>query len=147
MKIYEEIEWRAFDFTDEARENLRYMTDEQIDKIWNYLEINFTTGLSYYDINHFFTYSTKEIAFRLGFDCWEQLVSTHLMRKSREYLTKVDTPIIVHDHGCVGFLYCARIEGYTTTTACEKMCPHYSSCQNIADMDDTFKQAEYFGVL
>lgn len=147
MKIYKEIRWQDFDFNDKARENMRYLTDEQIEKVWEYLETYYPEGLSYHDTNNFFTYNIKSLSYLFGFDCWEQLVNTHLMRKRKEYITQVDTPIIIYEGEYEGLLYCARIQGYTTMTACEKMCPHHSSCDNIADMDDIFKEAEYFGVL
>lgn len=38
--------------------------------------------------------------------------------------------------------YCARIEGYTILDACEKLCPRYSSCDTVAEMNDVLKEYE-----
>lgn len=33
-------------------------------------------------------------------------------------------------------IYCARIYGWTTLTACEQLCPCYYSCDNVAACGD-----------
>lgn len=38
--------------------------------------------------------------------------------------------------------YCARIEGYTILDACEKLCPRYSYCDTVAEMNDVLKEYE-----
>ena len=52
----------------------------------------------------------------------------------QKYIETGETPDVV--------LYCASVYGWTTLTACEKLCPRYYSCDNVAVCDDYLCQYE-----
>lgn len=43
----------------------------------------------------------------------------------------MDIPHILDNGKDIAF-YCARLEGKTTLTACEELCPRHSSCDTVA---------------
>ncbi len=47
----------------------------------------------------------------------------------------MDNPLIL-DNGKDITFYCARLEGKTILTACETLCPRYSSCDTAAMAND-----------
>lgn len=53
----------------------------------------------------------------------------------------MDRPLILDNGKDIAF-YCARIEGKTTLTACEKLCPRHSSCDTAAMANDELASYE-----
>lgn len=47
----------------------------------------------------------------------------------------MDRPLILDNGKDIAF-YCAMLEGKTTLTACEELCPRHSSCDTVAMAND-----------
>lgn len=59
----------------------------------------------------------------------------------------MDNPLILDNGKDIAF-YCARLEGKTTLTACEELCPRYSSCDTTGAANDElalYEKAEQTG--
>lgn len=59
----------------------------------------------------------------------------------------MDRPLIL-DNGKDVIFHCASLEGKTTLTACEELCPRYSSCDTAAMANDElalYEKAEKTG--
>ena len=59
----------------------------------------------------------------------------------------MDKPLIIDNGKDIAF-YCARIEGKTTLTACEELCPRHSSCDTVGMANDElalYEKAEKTG--
>lgn len=53
----------------------------------------------------------------------------------------MDNPLILDNGKDIAF-YCARLEGKTTLTACEQLCPRYSSCDTAGMANDELARYE-----
>ena len=53
----------------------------------------------------------------------------------------MENPLIL-DNGMDIAFYCARLEGKTTLTACEELCPRYSSCDTAGMANDELARYE-----
>lgn len=49
---------------------------------------------------------------------------------------------IVIEYGKDVFFHCGRIDSHTVLDACEKLCPRYSSCDTVAEMNDILRDYE-----
>ena len=59
----------------------------------------------------------------------------------------MDKPLIMDNGKDIAF-YCARLEGKTTLTACEELCPRHTSCDTVAIANDElalYEKAEKTG--
>ena len=56
----------------------------------------------------------------------------------------MDRPLILDNGKDIAF-YCAKLDGKTTLTACEKFCPRYSSCDTAGMANDELASYETIG--
>ena len=75
MKVTEDIDLRDFEFWSGARDNVKYLTDDELDTIQSILEDSYPDGMSKTDINDFFWFESDTIAEWLGYDNFEQIIN------------------------------------------------------------------------
>ena len=75
MKVTEDIDLRDFEFWSGARDNVKYLTDNELDTIQSILEDSYPDGMSKTDINDFFWFEDDTIAEWLGYDNFEQIIN------------------------------------------------------------------------
>lgn len=72
----------------------------------------------------------------------------YLKENALDTLIEIVTTPLIRIEGDVEAVYrCDYLNGYTTLTACAKLCPKYSSCYAVAEANDTFLEAEEQGLL
>lgn len=73
MKIYSETSLRNFPFWDGAKDRVKYLTSDQLDRIESILEMDNPDGMEDTEINDIFWFEEDWIADMLGFSSWENL--------------------------------------------------------------------------
>ena len=74
MKIYEEKSLIEFEFWSGAKDTVKYLTDEELDKIEAILEELNPDGLSDTEVNDIFWFEDDWIAEMLGYEDFEELM-------------------------------------------------------------------------
>jgi hypothetical protein len=74
MKIYREISLREFDFWGEARNTVKYLTNDELDRIERILEEICIKSLSETELNDFFWFENDVIASWLGYEDFDKLM-------------------------------------------------------------------------
>lgn len=75
MKIYKEDSLRNFDFWSGAVDTVKYLTEEELDRIETILEDAYPDGMDETEINDFFWFEDDTIAEWLGYDDFEELMN------------------------------------------------------------------------
>ena len=73
MKIIKEDSLRNFDFWSDARDRVKYLSDEDFDQIEETLEEIYPDGMTETEINDLFWFDEDTIAEWLGYSDWEEL--------------------------------------------------------------------------
>lgn len=81
MKIYREISLREFDFSEDARDTVKYLTNEELDRIERILEEICIKSLSETELNDFFWFENDVIASWLGYKDFDELMMERDNRK------------------------------------------------------------------
>ena len=84
MKVTEDIDLRDFEFWSGARDNVKYLTDDELDTIQSILEDSYPDGMSKTDINDFFWFDCDTIAEWLGYSDFEELMNRDVDNKLEE---------------------------------------------------------------
>ena len=74
MKIYKEVSLREFNFWEGARDTVKYLTDEELDRIERILEEVFIQTLSETELNDLFWFEGDTIAGWLGYRDFDELI-------------------------------------------------------------------------
>lgn len=75
MKIYKEVSGSDFEFWSGARDTVKYLTDDEIEQIFNDLEDCYPEGMSETEVNDFFWFDDDTIADWLGWPDFETLMN------------------------------------------------------------------------
>ena len=76
MKIYKEISGRYdFDFWSGARDTVNYLTDDEVEQIFDMLEEIYPEGMDETELNDFFWFEDDTIAEWLGYDSFEDIMN------------------------------------------------------------------------
>jgi DNA-dependent RNA polymerase auxiliary subunit epsilon len=75
LKIYRESDLTDFEFWSGARDTVKYLTDDEIRTIGQYLEDIYPDGCTETDINDFFWFEDDTIAEWLGYDSFEDIMN------------------------------------------------------------------------
>lgn len=73
MKIYKEISLRDFHYSEEAQNTVKYLKDEELDLIDDYLSQLYPEGVTGEQLNSFFFINIEDIAALCGYENWETL--------------------------------------------------------------------------
>lgn len=74
MKVYREVNGRGFEFWSGAKSTVEYLTGEEIDTIFDYLEECNPDGMNETEVNDFFWFEDDTIAEWLGWPDFETLM-------------------------------------------------------------------------
>lgn len=66
MKIYKEVNANDFEFWSGARDTVKYLTDDEVEQIFDELEILYPEGMDETEVNDFFWFDDDTIADWLG---------------------------------------------------------------------------------
>ena len=72
MKVYKETNGSDFDFWSGARDTVKYLTEEQIEEVFNILEEIYPEGMTETEINDFFWFEDDTIAEWLGYSSFDE---------------------------------------------------------------------------
>lgn len=75
MKIYKEVSGTDFEFWSGARDTVKYLTDNEIEQIFNHLEECYPEGMDEAEVNDFFWFEDDTIADWLGWPDFETLMT------------------------------------------------------------------------
>ena len=74
MKIYKEVSGTNFEFWSGARDTVKYLTDDEVEQIFNILEDCYPEGMDETEVNDFFWFEDDTIADWLGWPDFETLM-------------------------------------------------------------------------
>lgn len=74
MKIYKEVSSADFEFWSGARDTVKYLTDDEVEQIFNILEDSYPEGMDETEVNDFFWFEDDQIADWLGWPDFETLM-------------------------------------------------------------------------
>lgn len=74
MKIYKEVYASDFEFWSGARDTVKYLTDDEIEQIFDELESLYPEGMDETEVNDFFWFDDGQIADWLGWPDFETLM-------------------------------------------------------------------------
>lgn len=75
MKIIKEVETRYdFEFWSGAKDTVKYLTDEEVEAIFDILEECYPDGMTETEVNDFFWFEDDTIAEWLGYDSFEDIM-------------------------------------------------------------------------
>jgi hypothetical protein len=74
MKVYREISLRKFEFWAGAKDRVKYLTDEELDRIEEVLEDLCPKGLSEVELNDLFWFDEDLVAEWLGYESFEEIM-------------------------------------------------------------------------
>lgn len=75
MKIYMEQKLRDFEFWAGARDTIKYLTPEELDKVEEYLDEISPEGMSETEVNDFVWFDCDTIAELLGYDDFDAMMA------------------------------------------------------------------------
>lgn len=73
MKVYKEVSGYEFEFWAGAKDRVKYLTYDEIEKIFSILEAEEPDGMSETEVNDFFWFEEDTIAEWLGYDSFEEI--------------------------------------------------------------------------
>ena len=74
MKIYKEVNAYNFDFWSGAKDTVKYLTDEEVNIIFEMLEELYPEGMDETQVNDFFWFEDDTIAEWLGYRSFEEIM-------------------------------------------------------------------------
>jgi pyruvate/oxaloacetate carboxyltransferase len=74
MKVYREISLREFEFWGGARDTVKYLTDDELDRIQQILEEIYIQTLTETELNDLFWFEGDVIAGWLGYRDFDELI-------------------------------------------------------------------------
>lgn len=74
MKVYKETNGSDFDFWSGARDTVKYLTEEQIEEVFNILEEIYPEGMTETEVNDFFWFEDDTIAEWLGYSSFDEIM-------------------------------------------------------------------------
>ena len=75
MRVYKEVSnVYDFEFWSGGEATAKYLTDDEIEQVFNYLEELYPEGLSENQVNDFFWFDDDEIARLLGYESFEEIM-------------------------------------------------------------------------
>lgn len=76
MKVIKEIyDARDFDFWSGAKNTVKYLTDDEVETIFNMLEDIYPDGMDETEVNDFFWFEDETIADWLGYGSFEEIIN------------------------------------------------------------------------
>lgn len=73
MKIYKDYELNDFKFWEGAKDNVKYLSNDDFAVIESELEQMYPEGIEEIELNDFFRYDMDEVSKMLGYDDFEDL--------------------------------------------------------------------------
>lgn len=74
MKVYKEVNAYNFDFWSGAKDTVKYLTDEEVNMIFDMLEELYPEGMDETQVNDFFWFEEDTIAEWLGYRSFEEIM-------------------------------------------------------------------------
>ena len=74
MKVYKEVNAYNFDFWSGAKDTVKYLTDEEVNMIFEMLEELYPEGMDETEVNDFFWFEDDTIAEWLGYRSFEEIM-------------------------------------------------------------------------
>lgn len=74
MKVYKEVNACDFDFWSGAKDTVKYLTDEEVNMIFEMLEELYPEGMDETQVNDFFWFEDDTIAEWLGYRSFEEIM-------------------------------------------------------------------------
>ena len=74
MKVYKEVNAYNFDFWSGAKDTVKYLTDEEVNTIFEMLEELYPEGMGETEVNDFFWFEDDTIAEWLGYRSFEEIM-------------------------------------------------------------------------
>jgi hypothetical protein len=74
MKVYRETSLNEFAFWAGAKDKVKYLTDEELDRIEQILDVLCPDGLSETELNNLFWFDDDVIAEWLGYESFEEIM-------------------------------------------------------------------------
>ena len=76
MKVYKEVSGRHdFDFWSGAGDTVNYLTDDEVEQIFEMLEEIYPEGMDETTVNDFFWFEDETIAEWLGYDSFDDIMN------------------------------------------------------------------------
>lgn len=75
MRVYKEVNAYNFDFWSEAKDTVKYLTDEEVNMIFEMLEELYPEGMDETQVNDFFWFEDDTIAKWLGYRSFEEIMN------------------------------------------------------------------------
>lgn len=74
MRVYKEVNAYNFDFWSGAKDTVKYLTDEEVNTIFEMLEELYPEGVDETQVNDFFRFEDDTIAEWLGYRSFEEIM-------------------------------------------------------------------------
>ena len=74
MRVYKEVDAYNFDFWSGAKDTVKYLTDEEVNMIFEMLEELYPEGMDETQVNDFFWFEDDTIAEWLGYRSFEEIM-------------------------------------------------------------------------
>ena len=74
MKVYKEVNAYNFDFWSGAKDTVKYLTDEEVNMIFEMLEELYPEGMDETEVNDLFWFEDDTIAEWLGYRSFEEIM-------------------------------------------------------------------------
>ena len=74
MKVYKEVNAYNFDFWSGAKDTVKYLTDEEVNTIFEMLEELYPEGMDETEVNDLFWFEDDTIAEWLGYRSFEEIM-------------------------------------------------------------------------
>lgn len=74
MRVYKEVDAYNFDFWSGAKDTVKYLTDEEVNMIFEMLEELYPEGMDETQVNDFFWFEEDTIAEWLGYRSFEEIM-------------------------------------------------------------------------
>lgn len=74
MRVYKEVNAYNFDFWSGAKDTVKYLTDEEVNTIFEMLEELYPEGMDETQVNDFFWFEDDTIAEWLGYRSFEEIM-------------------------------------------------------------------------
>lgn len=130
MKITTEKSLRNFDFWSGAKDTVKYLTDEELDRIESILEEEYPDGMDVTELNDFFWFDDDTIAEWLGYTDFEEIMHRDDEPEEEDEEPEDEDEDEAFDKFCAKHKNCS-------------VCP-YQNCRTVTDCENRF-HAEYTG--
>lgn len=74
MKVYREVSLREFDFWGGAKDRVKYLTGDELERIEQVLEELYPKGIDETELNDLFWFEEDSLAEWLGYENFEQIM-------------------------------------------------------------------------